>query len=54
MITGALKVLTIFHLEKKRVMKDESWLQSFERLSNRRVPRLIFQRLEVLWSQHLS
>ena len=40
--------------EKKRVMKHEGWFQPFERLSGRGVSRLIFQRLEVLWSQHLS
>lgn len=34
-------------------MKHENWLQSFERWSGR-VPRLIFQKLEVVWSQYLS
>lgn len=54
MISGTVKALMIFHLEKNRVMKHEGWLQPFERLSGKGVSRLIFQRLEVLWSQHLS
>lgn len=54
MISGAMEAPMIFHLGKKRIMKHEGWLQPFERLSGRGVSRLIFQRLEVLWSQHLS